>query len=115
MKQSINEYQFRDAFMSIRPDNFSYEGLGVLFDYLEQLGDDIGEEIELDVIAICCDYSEMSYDDIVDEYIRHDDTAWEDIRDEKDEGDRNEYILEWLQDRTQVITVDDDTVIIQQF
>ena len=48
------------AFESLRPDNFSYEGLSILFDWLEQLEQDTGEELELDVIAICCDFSQCS-------------------------------------------------------
>ena len=60
MKQSITSvYQFRDAFREAnRESQFSYDGLEVLFDYLEQLEQDTGEEIELDVIALCCDYAE---------------------------------------------------------
>ena len=58
MIQTINEFQFEDAFKSIRPDNFSYEGLKALYDYLEEFEDDTGEKIELDVIALCCDYTE---------------------------------------------------------
>jgi hypothetical protein len=57
MKQTINETQFRDAFYSMRPDNFTYEGLAILFEALENTD---GEEMELDVIAFCCDYSEDS-------------------------------------------------------
>ena len=65
MKQSINEYQFRDAFHKMgREEQFSYAGLSALYDYLEQLGDDIGEEIELDVIALCCEYAE--YDSLAE-------------------------------------------------
>jgi hypothetical protein len=59
MKQSINEYQFRDAFHKMgRGEQFSYDGLTALYNYLEQYEDDIGEEIELDVIALCCDFTE---------------------------------------------------------
>lgn len=58
MKQTINFSQFCDEFQSIRPDNFSYDGLRALFDYLEAYGEDTGEEVELDVIAICCDFTE---------------------------------------------------------
>ena len=36
MKQTINQYDFADAFKKMnRADNFSYEGLKVLFNYLE--------------------------------------------------------------------------------
>ena len=58
MKQTINEYQFKDAFQKCRPNNFSYEGLTALYDYLEQYEEDTGQEMELDVIAICCDFTE---------------------------------------------------------
>lgn len=59
MKQTINQYQFTEAFRAIRPDNFSYEGLKTLFNYLEELEQDLGEELELDVIAICCDWTQF--------------------------------------------------------
>lgn len=62
MKQTINEYQFKDAFQKCRPDNFSYEGLTALYDYLEQYEEDTGQEVELDVIAICCEFTE--YEDL---------------------------------------------------
>lgn len=59
MKQTVNNFDFHDAFKQMdREDNFSYEGLNALFDYLEQYEEDSGEEMELDVIAICCDFTE---------------------------------------------------------
>ena len=66
MKQTIdNASQFRDAFHRAgRGDQFSYEGMELLFDYLEECD----PEMELDVIAICCEYSEDSPEDIVESY-----------------------------------------------
>lgn len=64
MKQTINLYQFRDAFQSIRPDNFSYEGLEALYDYLEE----IDSELELDVIALCCDFSQCSLNQFLEAF-----------------------------------------------
>ena len=64
MKQTINESEFRNAFYRMGKghgglgEQFSYDGLTALYNYLEQLGDDTGEEIELDVIAIYCEYAE---------------------------------------------------------
>ena len=58
MKQTINFYDFERAFKAIRPDNFSYEGLKVLYDWFESIDDDCGTETELDVIAMCCEFSE---------------------------------------------------------
>ena len=68
MKQTIGFYEFRNAFESLRPDNFSYEGLSLLWDYFEQFEEDTGEEMELDVIAICCEYSEDEIGDFIKAY-----------------------------------------------
>ena len=58
IKQSVYLRDFHDAFQAIRPGSFTYEGLGALYDYLENLSDDIGEDIELDVIALCYEFTE---------------------------------------------------------
>ena len=68
MKQTIDIYQFRRAFKQLRPDNFSYEGIQVLFDSLESLDDDTGTETELDVIAICCDFQESTASEVIQDY-----------------------------------------------
>lgn len=84
--QTVNLHQFRQAFVDMgRKDQFSYTGLELLFDYLENLSDDIGETIELDVIGLCCDYSE--YDGVEDlreqlGFFEEDYPEWEDIRKE---------------------------------
>ena len=68
MKQTIDFYDFERAFKAIRPDNFSYEGLRVLFEYFEEYEASTDEEVELDVIAICCDYCESTEDEIRESY-----------------------------------------------
>jgi len=69
MKQSINSDQFVDAFRNYgRTDNFSYEALHLLHDYFEELEEDTGEEIELDVIAICCEFTEDTIENIISDY-----------------------------------------------
>ena len=68
MKTTVNFYDFRRAFEQCRPENFSNAGLVALFDYLKAFEDDTGEEVELDVIGFCCDYSEEWADEIADNY-----------------------------------------------
>jgi hypothetical protein len=58
MKQTVYLEDFRRAFQSTRPNNFSHQGLNSLYDYFQNLEEDIGEELDLDVIAVCCDYCE---------------------------------------------------------
>ena len=66
MKEYVNEHTFRDRFMrsDTYKNQFSYEGLHALFQYIEQYEDDCGEEFEFDMIGICCDYTE--YDNLND-------------------------------------------------
>jgi hypothetical protein len=68
MKTTVYFAEFRDHFNEIRPDNFSYQGLRILFDYLEEFEESTGEEVEFDVIAICCDFTEDSFENIADQY-----------------------------------------------
>ena len=99
MITTINEYDFTTAFHKMgRSDNFTYKGLNALYDYLDMLGDDIGEPIELDVIALCCEYNE--YEDL-EEF-------------QGDYGDDYQSI-EDIEQQTQVIMIDDDSFIVQAF
>ena len=100
MKQSINEYDFLKAFKECRPNKFSRAGLFALYDYLEQYEDDTGEEIELDVIALCCEYAEY---DSLQEF-------------QRDYGEKDFKSIEDIEERTTVILKHSEYgFIIQQF
>ena len=81
MKQEITFCDFCDAFGETRQNQFSYNGKKALFDYLEDYEESTDETIELDIIALCCEYSE--YDNLSD-YIKdyNTDTDKEDYTDE---------------------------------
>jgi len=69
MKQTMNEFDFKNEFKKIRPDNFSYDGLTVLYDYLIQYEEDCDTELEFDPIAYCCEYTEFdSFEDVKKNY-----------------------------------------------
>lgn len=103
MKITINQYEFIEQFRIMgRMENFSYDGLKALFEYFENLEDDIGEEIECDVIAICCDFTEESIDDVIDNYEI-------DIIEDDDPIDYDEVldqVVEYLEENTSVVHVD---------
>ena len=95
MKKTINQYDFSDAFEKMgRDNNFSYEGKKALFNYLEELEEGTGEEMELDVIAICCEYTE--YENL-----------------EELQKDYDVENIEELEQNTTVIMIDDESFIIQ--
>ena len=64
MKMDIGFNQFCDQFLyKNRENNFSYEGKRVLFDYLEDTYDG---EYDLDVVELCCAYSEDSIENVLE-------------------------------------------------
>ena len=70
MKKTIDFHDFEQAFKDYnRASNFSYEGLKALWAMLEDYEDNCDEEIELDVIALCCEYTEYdSFKELTDSY-----------------------------------------------
>jgi hypothetical protein len=62
MIQHINFSQFCDSFSGSYSNAFTYEGARALFDYLEEVEQDTGQEIELDPVALCCEFTE--YEDL---------------------------------------------------
>jgi hypothetical protein len=69
MKKTISENDFIQAFIDYgRKDNFSYDALRAIFAYLEECEEECETEIELDPIAICCEYTEMAKEDIENDY-----------------------------------------------
>lgn len=94
-----NASQFRDQFHKAgRGEQFSYEGLGLLFDYL----DDMGEDVELDVIGICCEFAEMTLDEVIDNY---DTGITADMMLEESEENLLALVTDFLQDRTTLVGV----------
>ena len=97
--QSINNvHQFREAFrLGGRMDQFSYKGLEVLFDYLDNLSEDTGEPVELDPAALCCEYYESSIEELIDNY----NIDLSEV-DEDDPDSIIEVVREYLEDNTSV-------------
>jgi hypothetical protein len=96
MKTTVSRYDFERAFVDAnRKENFSYEALGLLFDYFESYEEETGQEIELDVIAICCEYSEDNPDDIIANYSI-------DVEG-MDEDEKIEAVRDYLNDNTMLV------------
>ena len=61
MYTELSKSEFIDTFRNSNTykNNFSYDGLNALFNYLEQWEQEMGEDVEFDMVGICCDYSEF--------------------------------------------------------
>ena len=85
--KEVYRREFVNEFKQLRPDNFSDKALDSIYDYLIEL--DYHEEFyELDVIALCCDITESSDEDIRKDYSISD----------------GYYTIEYLLDNTSVIS-----------
>ena len=95
MKQTIDLYAFRNAFQAHNRTDFSYEGLDVLFDALQDSEHGREEEIELDVIELCGDFVEMTREKVIETHTASVD--WEDME---------EYLMDktWYCGRTRINT-----------
>lgn len=104
MKMTISETMFKDMFRQYnRADNFSYEALSLIFDHFEEED----EDMELDVIAVCCDISELSYEEAITEYNIDYDPGCDDIED---------VVKDYINDNTVMIgTTSLDTIVFFNF
>ena len=103
MYRTINEYEFEQAFKKMDKDNYSYDGYRALYEFLDDVCSSDDKGFELDVIGICCDFTEYeNLKEFQSEY--YDDVA----------GDKFETIEE-IEEETIVIKLDNGGFIIQVF
>lgn len=112
MKTTVYQCDFIDAFtMAGRQDNFSYVGLKALYDYLIDYEESIGEEIELDVIALCCEFAEWNnITEFLDNNNEHFREHWEKIG-----GEGMKEMFEYIQNYATIIDIDGTSFITQVF
>ena len=102
MYTRVTEDNFRNTFLASAnySENFSYNGLTALYDYFEELEADLDESIEFDLVAIAGEYSELTIDELRDNY----------------SIDKDIDVIEYLQENTIVIEIENsDSVIIQDY
>ena len=99
MYRTINEYEFRQAFKDMDRDYYSYDGYEALYEFLDEICSSDEKGFELDVIGICCDFTE--YDDLKEF--------------QKEYGDEEYECIEDIEEQTMVLRLDNGGFIIQVF
>ena len=103
MYRTINEYEFEQAFKKMDRDYYSYDGYRALYEFLDEICSSDDKGFELDVIAICGEFTE--YEDLKEfQQSYYDDVA----------GDKYKSIEE-IEEETMVIKLDNGGFIIQVF
>ena len=108
MKTTVYFSGFCDYFHKIRPDNFSYEGLRVLFDYIADIDNSCGQESELDVIGLCCDFAESDWITIAADYSIE-------LDKNQSEDEQKVQVLDFLADQGVLIGETDNSIVYRQF
>jgi hypothetical protein len=95
MITTVYKSEFHDYFTrsDTYKNQFSYEAREIIFDYLEEYEASTGENVEFDLVAICCDFAESTIEELIFDY-----GYMMDQEAEKSE----EYIEEFLTDNTQL-------------
>ena len=107
MKTTLNTTQAADMLMKFEAFGTGSDAYNLCYtmaQYIEEYEEDTGVEIELDPVAIRCEYRVVTLDEAVSDYRI------------PPHLDDDEDVLEWLQDHTMVIPTDfKNTYIIQEF
>ena len=110
--QTLSKSSFIDAFkQSSRKDQFSYEALEAIFDYLEEYSDSTGEPVEFDIVGICCDWAESHWSDIARDYS----IDLNDHADDEDDEGRFDAVYEYLLNNTTALDLGDGSFVFVQF
>ena len=112
MYQTLSTSEAVDILRADQYAGWSVAGARALVEYLEELEAETGERIEIDPVAVRCDYSEYSSAREAAE-----DHGWDGTTDD-DEDAAEEAALEWLRDRTVALVFDGrdaSGVIVQSF
>lgn len=115
IKETVNEYRFRDVLLADQYANWSFGACCALYDYLNELSDDIGKDIELDPVALRCEWTE--YESAWDAMTQYQPDDMPTVDDEVDEDGRGLDLVElselqekaareWLEERTVVLDVE---------
>jgi len=117
MKTTLTTSQAAHILIDDENANWSRAGAYALVEYLEELEESTGEEMEFDSVAIRCDYSE--YDSALECAVEYGWSHEADILDADDNLRPDDEVLEenegralkWLEYRTQVIEFDGGVIV----
>lgn len=117
MIQEISKSDFVSEFAKMNRENqFSYGGKCALYDYLEMLEEDTEHKIELDIIALCCEYVEFeNIKEYLNDYQTDIDKDDFDFDGDFEAEEYEEAVLKEIEEKTTFIKIDDESFIIQQY
>jgi len=121
MKKTLNTYDIANELLADSHAAWSHAGAFALAEHLQELEESTGEELELDVVAIRCDYSEYtSFQDWASGYFADEaqaadalslDLDMDGVTVANDEDEIEEAISAYIQDRGVLIEFDGGVIV----
>lgn len=97
--KTFDAHDLKEEFREWERDYYSYTACERLIDLFDECGN-----VELDIVAICCDFNEETWEDIKDNYSNHDDIA---------ECETMEELLEALNYYTYAVETENNMILYQ--
>lgn len=94
MKRTLSTYEVAHALLDDDNAGWTYKGAFALAEILEQYEEDTGEELELDCVALRCEWNEDTAEDLLNNYGQP--------------GETLEELIERVNDNGMLITVEDN-------
>ena len=110
MKTTLNTHDITDALTNDENAAWSYNGAKALAEYLEQYEEDCGIELELDVVALRCEFTECS--DVFEwgkSYFTN--NQFRALFDDVDGDDLDDAIMLYIQERGQLIEFEGGVIV----
>ena len=110
MKNTLNTHDITNALLNDKYAAWSYNGAKALAEYLEQYEEDCGIELELDVVAIRCTYTEC--EDLLEwarSYFLN--SQFKELFGDLEEDDLDEEIAQYIEERGQLIEFEGGVIV----
>jgi hypothetical protein len=106
MKQTLTTYEVANLLWKDKENNgYTYDGCKALAEHLEEMEEAMGEEMEIDVVAIRGDWNE--YDSLAVAYAEHTGEDEPDFGDDEHaEKKHADYVARYFEERTSVVIFD---------
>ena len=109
--EEISKSKFLQMFKkSDRKDQFTRPALSKLYDYLIELTEGIDEDLEMDIIALCCEWTEYDDDELVNTY-----GEFANVDDDTDDEEKLPLTMEYLEANTTILEVEGGSYLVMEF
>ena len=112
MKTKLNTYEVATELLKDEYANWSPYGALALAEYFEEYEESTGEELELDVVMIRCDFSEYkSLKDWQVEFTDGNSDLDQSLSEAKNDDERDDLIIEYIEERGTLLRFDGGIIV----